>query len=55
MGDYVSQLQLHMTLNARKLVPTLTQARDSREQMLYDTQATAEKFISRQQRSTFQP
>jgi acetyl-CoA carboxylase carboxyltransferase component len=46
--EYVAQLQLHMTLQARNLVPSLTQARDSREQLLQDTQAKIEKMVSRQ-------
>lgn len=48
MSDYVAQLQLHMTLQARKLVPTLNQVKDSRENLLHQTQATIEKFTSRQ-------
>jgi hypothetical protein len=46
--DYVAHLQLHMTLQARNLVPTLTQAADSREELLQQTQANFEKFVSRQ-------
>ena len=46
--EYVAQLQLHMTLQARNLVPSLNQARDSREQLLQDTQAKIEKMVSRQ-------
>lgn len=48
IGDYVAELQLHMTLQARKLVPTLTQAQDSRELLLQETQAQVEKIVSRQ-------
>lgn len=48
IGDYVAELQLHMTLQARKLVPTLTQAHDSRELLLQETQAQVEKIVSRQ-------
>ena len=48
IGDYVAQLQLHMALQARNLVPTLTDVRDSREQMLQETQAAIEKWVSRQ-------
>jgi hypothetical protein len=48
-SEYVAHLQLHMTLQARNLVPTLTQTVvDSREQLLHQTQATFEKLISRQ-------
>ena len=46
--EYVAQLQLHMTLQARNLIPSLNQARDSREQLLQDTQAQIEKMVSRQ-------
>ena len=48
-SEYVAHLQLHMTLQARNLVPTLTQTVvDSREQFLHQTQATFEKLVSRQ-------
>jgi len=39
--EYVAQLQLHMALQARNLVPSLTNTRDSREKLLQDTQATS--------------
>ncbi len=50
ISEYVAQLQLHMALQARNLVPTLTHTNvtDSRHQMLQETQAIAEKFASRQ-------
>lgn len=48
MGDYVAEMHLHMALHARKLVPTLTEARTSREQLLQETQALVEKMASRQ-------
>lgn len=48
-SEYVAHLQLHMTLQARNLVPTLKQTKeDSRQQLLHHTQATFEKLISRQ-------
>ncbi|MDJ0660363.1 MAG: hypothetical protein QNJ42_12880 [Crocosphaera sp.] len=47
MGDYVAQLQLHMTLQARNLVPNLTHSPDPRQQLLQETQATIEKLASR--------
>ena len=48
-SEYVAHLQLHMTLHARNLVPTLSQTVvDSREQLLHQTQATFEKLVSRQ-------
>jgi hypothetical protein len=48
LSDYVAHLQLHMALQARNLVPTLTQTTGSREQLLHQTQADFEKFVSRQ-------
>lgn len=48
ISEYVAQLQLHMALQARNLVPNLTQAADSREQLLQQTQANIEKLVSRQ-------
>ncbi len=47
-SEYVAHLQLHMSLQARNLVPPLTQNQDSREQLLHQTQANIEKQISRQ-------
>ncbi len=46
--EYVAELQLHMTLQARNLVPTFAQSGDSRQQLLQETQAMMEKMISRQ-------
>jgi hypothetical protein len=48
IGEYVADLQLHMTLQARNLVPSLKPTRDSREQLLQESQAQLEKFFSRQ-------
>ena len=48
ISDYVAQLQLHMTLQARNLLPNLSQADTSREQLLQESQAIAEKLVSRQ-------
>lgn len=50
VSEYVADLQLHMTLQARKLIPTLTKTKgnDSREEMLKQTQAYFEKIASRQ-------
>lgn len=48
--DYVAQLQLHMALHARNLVPSLTQTEGPRHQLLEETQATIEKLASRQTR-----
>lgn len=47
-SDYVAQLQLHMTLQARNLVPSLSHHSDRRETLLHQTQADIEKFVSRQ-------
>jgi len=48
-SEYVAHLQLHMALQARNLVPTLTSTVvDSREQLLHQTQAIFEKLASRQ-------
>jgi hypothetical protein len=48
-SEYVANLQLHMTLQARNLVPSLKQTVEgSREQLLHQTQANFEKLISRQ-------
>ena len=46
--EYVAELQLHMTLQARNLIPSLSQKEDSRVKLLQDTQASVEKLISRQ-------
>ncbi|BCL36289.1 hypothetical protein NSMS1_27360 [Nostoc sp. MS1] len=49
ISEYVAHLQLHMTLQARNLVPTLQQTiQDSRQQLLHQTQANFEKQVSRQ-------
>jgi hypothetical protein len=48
MSDYVAHLQMHMALQARNLVPRLTNALDSRELFLHQTQAHFEKLASRQ-------
>lgn len=47
-SDYVAHLQLHMTLQARNLVPSLAQRGDRRENLLHQTQADFEKMASRQ-------
>lgn len=48
LSEYVAHLQLHMALQARNLVPALRHTTDSREQLLHQTQATFEKYVSRQ-------
>lgn len=47
-SNYVAHLQLHMSLQARNLVPHINQPQDSRTTMLRETQARCEKQISRQ-------
>ncbi|MBD2774354.1 hypothetical protein [Iningainema tapete] len=50
-SEYVAHLQLHMTLQARNLVPSFKQPQqgeNSREQLLHQTQANFEKLVSRQ-------
>jgi hypothetical protein len=49
ISGYVAHLQMHMTLQARNLVPNLKQTvEDSRQQLLHQTQANFEKLASRQ-------
>lgn len=47
-SEYVAHLQLHMALQARNLVPSLSSASDSRHSLLHQTQADIEKLVSRQ-------
>lgn len=47
-SEYVAHLQLHMALQARNLVPALSQSNDSRQELLQQTQADFEKQVSRQ-------
>lgn len=47
MREYVAELQLHMTLHARNLVPSLDNTSDHRCQLLHETQACLEKLASR--------
>lgn len=46
-SDYVAHLQLHMALQARNLVPNIKSVKNSREQLLQETQADFEKIVSR--------
>jgi hypothetical protein len=48
ISEYVAHLQLHMALQARNLLPNVSQAADSREILLHQTQANFEKLVSRQ-------
>lgn len=47
-SEYVAHLQLHMALQARNLVPSLSNTGDSRQNLLHQTQADIEKLVSRQ-------
>jgi hypothetical protein len=51
LSEYVAHLQLHMALQARNLVPSLSTSmapvRDSRHQLLHQTQSEIEKIASR--------
>lgn len=49
-SDYVAELQLHMTLQAKNLVPSMGRrsTSESRATLLHETQALVEKQISRQ-------
>ncbi len=46
--EYVAELQLHMTLQAKNLVPRLSSVQDCRIRLVQDAQANVEKIISRQ-------
>ncbi|MFN3927760.1 MAG: hypothetical protein ACK4QL_10700 [Pseudanabaenaceae cyanobacterium] len=49
MPDYVAHLQIHMALQARNLLPSLSnKTSDHRTQLLHKTQADFEKLVSRQ-------
>ena len=49
ISEYVAQLQLHMALQARNLVPQLNSAdiNSSRQKLLQESQAVLEKLASR--------
>lgn len=53
-SGYVAELQLHMTLQARKLLPSIGRVEDSvedsRDRLLRESQADLEKLASRQSR-----
>lgn len=48
VSDYVAHLQVHMSLQSRNLLPHIDQIKDSRNNLLYQTQANIEKLTSRQ-------
>jgi len=49
-SEYVAQLQLHMALQARNLVPSMNALGQGsqRQSLLHQTQADIEKMVSRQ-------
>jgi hypothetical protein len=49
ISQYVAELQVHMALAARNLVPSFDLNTDSRSQLLQETQAHFEKLASRQE------
>lgn len=48
VSDYVAHLQVHMSLQSRNLLPQIDQVKDSRDNLLYQTQANIEKLTSRE-------
>jgi hypothetical protein len=48
IGNYVAHLQLHMALQARKVLPNTFEGTTSCNSLLYQSQAEYEKLISRQ-------
>jgi len=47
-SDYVAHLQVHMSLQARHLLPQIREKNDHRSSLLYKTQVMTEKYASRQ-------
>ena len=48
VSDYVAHLQVHMSLQARNLLPEIDQSKDNRSNLIYETQVMTEKFTSRE-------
>lgn len=48
IGNYVAELQVHMSLQSKQLVSSLEPTNDSLHQLLHETQANLEKLASRQ-------
>ncbi|AFZ47826.1 hypothetical protein Cyast_1871 [Cyanobacterium stanieri PCC 7202] len=48
VSDYVAHLQLHMSLQSRNLLPSMNKIKDNNHNFVYETQATIEKFTSRE-------
>ena len=52
VSEYVADLQFHMTLHARNLVPSLNRVKDSREQMKTSSESSEPlAFIDRHNRT----
>ena len=47
VGGYVADMQLHMTLQAKNLLPSLEEQGETMEALLREAQAAAEKLASR--------
>lgn len=45
MGEYVAQLQLHMALQAKNLVPSLEHPQDGRHQLLHESQLHLKNWL----------
>lgn len=48
VSDYVAHLQLHMSLQSRNLLPSMNKTKDQNHNFVYESQATIEKFTSRE-------
>ncbi|MGD1850344.1 MAG: hypothetical protein ACFCBU_06965 [Cyanophyceae cyanobacterium] len=48
VGSYVADMQLHMTLQAKNLLPTHENASDAMGDLLREAQEVSEKLASRQ-------
>lgn len=48
VSDYVAHLQLHMSLQSRNLLPSMNKIKDNNHNFVYESQATIEKFTSRE-------
>lgn len=48
IGHYVTELQLHMSLQAKNLVPSFPPTSEGVRQLLHESQTNLEKLASRQ-------
>ncbi|NJN73839.1 MAG: hypothetical protein HC799_14030 [Limnothrix sp. RL_2_0] len=48
ISNYVTELQVHMSLQSKQLVCSLEPTNDSLHQLIHETQANLEKLASRQ-------